>query len=362
MAGTAAQAIRHDSLQSRRPLGLRNAIRLALATVFIVWGAPALPREGAPVAVQRVAMIGFTVSDIERSTAFYADVLGFEKVADFRITGAAYDSLQGVFGSNARIVHMRLGEQTVELTEYISPPDGRPVPIPSRSNDLWFEHMAIVVSDMEKAYETLQRHGVRQISPEPQTIPASNVPAAGIKAIKFRDPDNHNLELLWFPPDKGDARWHRASNQLFLGIDHTAITIGDTAASLAFYRDLLGMKVAGGSLNIGLTQEYLDNLFGARVRVTGVLPAEAPPHVEFLQYETPPGGRPMPLDTAADDLWHWQTSLIVNDVQAAAEALRNAGVRFVSPEVTAVNDPRIGFSRAVMVRDPDGHAMRLVQP
>ena len=75
--------------------------------------------------------------------------------------------------------------------------------MPSRSNDLWFEHMAIVVSDMDKAYARCRQHGVRQISPEPQTIPASNVPAAGIKAIKFRDPDNHNLELLWFPDGQG---------------------------------------------------------------------------------------------------------------------------------------------------------------
>jgi catechol 2,3-dioxygenase-like lactoylglutathione lyase family enzyme len=245
--------------------------------------------------------------------------------------------------------------------QYVAPPDGRPIPVPSRSNDLWFEHMAIVVSDMNQAYETLQRLRVRQISPEPQTIPASNVPAAGIKAIKFRDPDDHDLELLWFPPDKGAARWHQAGNRLFLGIDHTAITIGDTAASLAFYRDQLGMKVAGGSLNVGSTQEYLDNVFGARVRVTAMVPADAPPHVEFLQYETPPGGRPMPPDTQANDLWHWQTTLLVDDVQAAADALRSAGVRFVSPDVATISETALGFSRAVMVRDPDGHAMRLVQ-
>ncbi|MFK9175271.1 VOC family protein, partial [Escherichia coli] len=77
-----------------------------------------------------------------------------------------------------------------------------------------------------------------------------------------------------------------------------------TEVSLAFYRDQLGMKVAGGSLNTGPTQEYLDNVFGARVRVTAMVPAEAPPHVEFLQYETPPGGRPMPPETQANDLWH----------------------------------------------------------
>lgn len=334
---------------------------VVLVLLCVVWLSPASARDAAPISVESVAMIGFTVSDMDRAVSFYADVLGFEKVADFRVGGALYDRLQGVFGSNARIVHIRLGEQTVELTQYIAPPDGRPIPVPSHSNDLWFEHLAIIVADMDKAYQVLQRHGVRQISPEPQTIPASNVAAAGIKAIKFRDPDNHNLELLWFPPEKGASAWHQPSNRLFLGVDHTAIAVGDTSASLAFYRDLLGMKVAGTSLNIGITQEYLDSVFGARVKVTGVAPAAAPPHVEFLQYETPPGGRPMPLDTAATDLWHWQTSLVVSDVQAAADVLRGAGTRFVSPDVTPASDPMLGFSRAVVVRDPDGHAMRLIQ-
>ena len=68
--------------------------------------------------VQRVAMIGFTVADIDRSVSFYSDVLSFEKVADFQVNGPPYDRLQGVFGSLARIVHMRLGEQIIELTQY----------------------------------------------------------------------------------------------------------------------------------------------------------------------------------------------------------------------------------------------------
>jgi catechol 2,3-dioxygenase-like lactoylglutathione lyase family enzyme len=338
-----------------------RAARVAFAMFCIACSATGFARADAGLAVQRVAMIGFTVSDMDRSVSFYSDVLSFEKVADFLTTGPLYDHLQGVFGSRVRIVHMRLGDQMIELTHYVAPPDGRPIPVPSHSNDLWFEHIAIVVRDMDQAYETLQRHRVRQISPEPQTFPASNVPAAGIRAIKFRDPDNHDLELLWFPPDKGAARWHQASNRLFLGIDHTAIAVGDTVTSLAFYRDQLGMKVAGGSLNIGPTQEYLDSVFGARVRVTAMVPADAPPHVEFLQYETPPGGRPMPPDTRANDLWHWQTTLLVDDVQTAADTLRAAGVRFVSPDVATISETALGFSRAVMVRDPDGHAMRLVQ-
>jgi catechol 2,3-dioxygenase-like lactoylglutathione lyase family enzyme len=166
----------------------------------------AVALEDTRIDVKRVAMIGFTVSDMDRSVAFYSAVLTFEKVADFRVNGASYDHLEGVFGTHMRIVHLRLGEQIVELTQYVSPPGGRPIPVPSRSNDLWFEHIAIVVSDMEKAYEVLQRHQVRRISPEPQTTPPSNVPAGGIKALKFRDPDNHDLELIWFPPGKEAAR------------------------------------------------------------------------------------------------------------------------------------------------------------
>lgn len=215
----------------RTPRIVSRVARGAFALLCLACSATAFPHDGAALTVQRVAMIGFTVSDMDRSVSFYSDVLSFETVADFQVTSPLYDHLQGVFGSRVRIVHMRLGDQIVELTQYIAPPDGRPIPVPSRSNDLWFEHMAIVVSDMDQAYQTLQRHQVRQISPEPQAIPASNVPAAGIKAIKFRDLDNHDLELLWFPPDKGAARWHQAGNRLFLGIDHTAITVRSPSAT-----------------------------------------------------------------------------------------------------------------------------------
>ena len=71
---------------------------------------------------------------------------------------------------------------------------------------------------------------------------ASNPNAGGIEAYYFRDPDGHALELVHFPPGKGDPRWQQPNDNLFLGIDHTAIGIENTAASLQFYRDLLGLK------------------------------------------------------------------------------------------------------------------------
>lgn len=310
--------------------------------------------------VQRIAMIGFTVSDLARSVAFFEHVLGFRQIAETRVSGAAYDMLNGLPASNMRIAHLKLGEQVLELTEHQSKA-GRSIPKHWRANDHWFQHVAIVVSDMAAAYERIRRHGVQMISIEPQTIPDWNVGAAGVKAVKFLDPDYHPLELLWFPADKGNPFWHRPADQLFLGIDHTAVTVSDTGQSLRFYRDLLGMKLGFQGVNSGITQELLDGVAEPRVHISTLLPQTSPPGVEFLHYENPGGGTPIPPDSSVVDLWHWQTSLVVADVVAAADTLRAGGVRFISSEVATVPNRELGFKMAAMVRDPDGHAMRLVQ-
>ena len=129
----------------------------------------------------------------------------------------------------------------------------------------------------------------------PQRLPETIPNAAGIRAFYFRDPDGHPLEVLQFPPDKGDPKWHAPSARLFLGIDHTAIVVADTRASLAFYRDVLGFRVAGESMNFGTEQEHLNNVPGARLRITG-LRAPSGPGVELLEYLAPRDGRPFPAD------------------------------------------------------------------
>jgi catechol 2,3-dioxygenase-like lactoylglutathione lyase family enzyme len=321
-------------------------------------------RDALPGEVQRVKMIGFTVANADSEVGFFTNVLQFEKIADFRVVGRAYDKMEGVFNANMRVVRLRLGEQIVELTEYVSPPTGRPIPVPSNSNDAWFEHIAIVVSDMDAAYKVLQDNKVRQISAYPITIPQTNPGAAGIQAIKFHDPEGHDLELLHFPSGKGDPSWQKPTNKQFLGISHTAMTVEGSEREVTFYRDLLGLQVGGVTLNSGETQEILDNLFNDTCLVTELMPVSAPAHIELLGYKTPPGGRPMPTDTTANDLWHWQTTLVTKDIAAVTDRLRKAGVRFVSPEVVTIPEEaqaQLGFKKAVMVRDPSGHAIRLVE-
>jgi catechol 2,3-dioxygenase-like lactoylglutathione lyase family enzyme len=305
--------------------------------------------------------IGMTVSDMDRSVAFYSDVLAFKPISDVEVDGPEYDQLWGVFGVRARVVRMQLGGQQLELIEFLAPPDVRPIPVPSYSNDLWFQHFAIVVRDMEAAWAQLRKYHVRQISPRPQTIPISNPAAAGIKAIKFRDPDGHNLELLWFPDGKGNPVWHKPTEELFLGIDHTAMTVRSTENSIKFYRDLLGLTVSGGTLNMGAEQEHLDSLPGARVRVIGLVPTIGPPGLEFLEYELPTAGRPIPLDSHPTDLWHWQTTVVIPDVEAAAAILRGTA-QLISSRVVTLPDKALGFTKGFQVRDPDGHAIQIISP
>jgi catechol 2,3-dioxygenase-like lactoylglutathione lyase family enzyme len=309
--------------------------------------------------VEQVGAIGMTVSDMDASIDFYSKVLSFEKVSDVEVTGDDYERLQGVFGLRMRVVRMKLGEEFIELTEYLAP-KGRPVPVDSRSNDRWFQHIAIITSDMDAAYALLRKNKVEHASTGPQRLPDWNKNAAGIKAFYFRDPDKHWLEILQFPPDKGDRKWQR-NDKLFLGIDHTAIVVADTESSLKFYRDALGLRVAGASENYGTEQEHLNNVFGARLRITSLRAAGGGPGIEFLEYLAPRVGRPAPGDARASDLFHWQTTLIVNTADVFARRLLAQNSRFVSPGVVTLSEKDLGFTKGVLAKDPDGHVMALLE-
>jgi catechol 2,3-dioxygenase-like lactoylglutathione lyase family enzyme len=300
-----------------------------------------------------------TVSDLDRAVEFYSKVLSFEKVSDTEVTGDEYERLQGVFGLRMRIARLKLGDEFIELTEYLAP-KGRPIPVDSRSHDRWFQHVAIIVSDMDRAYQLLRQHKVEHASAGPQRLPDWNRNAAGIQAFYFKDPDGHPLEILQFPAGKGDPKWHRASDKLFLGIDHTAIVVGDTETSLKFYRDVLGLRVAGESENYGLEQERLNNVFGARLRITG-LRAATGMGIEFLEYLAPRDGRPFPADERANDLVHRQTILVVRDVKTAAQQLLSGKYALVSSGVVGIPEGELGFRKGFLVRDPDGHVMQIVE-
>ncbi len=306
----------------------------------------------------RVETVGFTVSDMDTAIDFYTRILPFEKVSDNEVWGTEFEHLSSVFGSRVRIVDLKLGTEMLELTEYLTP-QGRPVPVDSRSNDRWFQHIAIIVSDMDKAYQILRSNKVRQASTAPQTLPAYITAAAGIRAFYFKDFDNHVLEILQFPDGKGPQKWHELAKtgKTFLGIDHTAIAVSDSDESLKFYRDTLGLTVAGTSDNYGPEQEHLNNVFGAKLHITGLRTKEDGIAVEFLEYVAPRDGRPYPNDSRSSDLWHWQTTFAAGNLAGLFQSYRP---EFISSGIVSVSAEKFGFSHAALIRDPDGHAVRLV--
>ncbi|MBE9113460.1 VOC family protein [Nodosilinea sp. LEGE 07298] len=301
--------------------------------------------------------VGFTVADMARSLDFYTQILPFQKISDQQLSGKAFEQLTGLSDITLRVVQFQLGDEILELTEYSS--EGKPIPADTRSNDRWFQHLAIVVSDMEKAHHQVQQHLVRNVSTQPQTLPQWNPDVAGIQAFYFQDPDGHFLELIQFPPDKGAAKWRQDSDDLFLGIDHTAIVVADTDTSLEFYQDTLGLALEQSIENYGQEHEHLSRVPGAHLKITRLNPSQGI-GVELLEYLAPQDGRPMPDDVRPNDIVHWQTTLVAKDVLALTAQTLTEPVSFDSSGVVTVPPDITGFKQAALVRDPDGHALRLV--
>lgn len=312
-----------------------------------------------------VVRIAMTVSNLARAVHFYTQILPFEVVQNnIDRRGEDVDRLFSIEHVSARVARLRLGKEEIELVEYPGS-RARPYAPNFRSNDQVFQHIAIIVSDIDRAFAILKANKVRAVSKMgPQRLPDWNKNAGGIRAFYFNDPDRHVVEILQFPPDKGDAKWH-ARRDLWLGIDHTAIVSTDTAASLRFYRDGLHLNVVGESLNYGVEQERLNAVTGVRLRITA-LRGNFGPGIELLEYLSPRDGVLFPADNRVTDLWHWHVYLVTPDLAAVvkrAAVARGYGANGTPPVITALRSTSTlpAASKAARVRDPDGHTLVLLQ-
>jgi len=247
--------------------------------------------------VQRLSRIDLVSSDPERLAAFY-EALGFTRLEPMRA------------GAETRL-RLRLGKERIDLVRPATP--GAPYPSSAPGWSPWFQHFAIVVSDMRPAYARLQAQaGWTPIS----TIGPVRLPetSGGVTAFKFRDPEGHPLELIAFPAARPDG------SDVFVGIDHSAISVADTPRSTQFYEGL-GLIRTGGSLNTGIEQARLDGIAEPIVEVTALSPTAPTPHLELLGYR----------------------------VDFAPEA------RHMDPNDIAATRLIFGETTPMMIRDPDGH-------
>ena len=257
----------------------------------------------------RLDRVALNVGNLADAIGFYEAALGF-RAGPIVEAGAATTAMLGA--RSVRASRLQRGAQILELTQ--CEPPGAPYPPDSNGNDLWFQHCALVTSDMRAAYARLCRHAFTPISQSgPQTLPG------GIAAFKFRDPDGHPLELIAFPsPDPRTAD----------GIDHSAISVADPARSIAFYA-ALGLAERSRQVNTGAAQDALDGLAGVSVDVIALAPESPAPHLELLGYRMP-HGRPATPSGPSDIT----SSRLVFGVAEPASA-------------------------GTLLRDPDGHGVVL---
>ena len=296
--------------------------------------------------IQAIAGFERTVADLGRTEAFYRDGLGFSRVGPIAPVPAAIDDAYGTAGFAAARLTMRLGAQTVAFLAF--DPPGAPYPDAPHATDPVFQHLAIPVRAMEAAFAHLSRLSPQAISRGgPQALPRS---AGGVAAYKFRDPDGHPLELISFPDGPAAERWREAAG-LFLGIDHSAITVTDLDRALAFYADSLGFSVVERGLNAGETQARLDGVPDPVVDVIALQPpARGTPHLELLHYRRPATDRPTPVPFVPHDRATTRFVFAVDDVAATLAAIRRAGY-----PVRASGDGTTAYAEG-----PDGHGLRLV--
>jgi catechol 2,3-dioxygenase-like lactoylglutathione lyase family enzyme len=301
---------------------------------------------------QRILRIGRNTADLERAVEFYCGALGFH-VNDAAPRDLPASTHTGdADGRRPHTARLLLGDQQIDLTEFAG---SAPYPMASGSADLWFQHCAIAVADMDVAYEQVIRKGAAPITRDgPQTLPAST---GSVSAFKFRDPDGHPLELIHFPPGAGDPAWQRAitdRRRPTLGIDHTAISVADVERSITFYAGL-GLRVTTRGVNRGIEQQRLDDLDGVEVDVVALRPADGRgPHLELLAYRTP-RGRAAP-NTTIRDVAADRVVLRLRDRHAAARNLTTSTVRLGATEATGLTNG-VGD---ILLRDPDGHWLVLV--
>jgi catechol 2,3-dioxygenase-like lactoylglutathione lyase family enzyme len=138
---------------------------------------------------------GITVSNLERSLAFWRDVLGFELSHTAHQKGELAQEITGVEGAEIKLAVLKTpGGHKVELLQYLAPPDRKCVDL--RPCDLGSVHVALLVDDLEAMLERIAASGWKAAG-KPQTL--TKGPNAGKRVVYVRDLDGTTIEFMELP-------------------------------------------------------------------------------------------------------------------------------------------------------------------
>jgi glyoxylase I family protein len=156
---------------------------------------------GATLEVRGFSHVCINVSDVERSLAFYRDVLGLRVIFDIALEGHGMEAVTGEAGARGRMVGCLVpgSRVTIELLGFghrAAPPQRSPPPAFGYSN------VALAVADLAAAWAALDAQGAR---------PSPPVEVGGVHMFFVRDPDGTPLELVEFPGGAGSSAEHNGA-------------------------------------------------------------------------------------------------------------------------------------------------------
>jgi glyoxylase I family protein len=137
---------------------------------------------------------GITVADLERSLAFWRDVLGFELSHRPHQTGELASEITGVPGAEISIAVLKGYGHKIELLEYLAPPERQRME--PRPCDVGSVHVAFTVDDLDAVLSTIAASGWKAVG-HPQTLKSG--PNAGKRVVYVRDPDGTTIEFMQPP-------------------------------------------------------------------------------------------------------------------------------------------------------------------
>ena len=137
---------------------------------------------------------GITVSNLERSLAFWQDVLGFELSHRAHHTGDLASEVTGVPGADISIAVLKGYGHKIELLEYLAPPDRKHIDL--RPCDVGSMHVAFTVDNLDAVLRMIAASGWKAAG-RPQTLKSG--PNAGKRVVYVRDPDGTIIELMQPP-------------------------------------------------------------------------------------------------------------------------------------------------------------------
>jgi len=140
---------------------------------------------------------GITVSNLERSLAFWRDVLGFEFSHSAHQKGERPEQITGVKGADLKLAVLKTPTgHKIELLEYYAPED-RKKDNALRPCDLGHVHVALIVDDLDAILQRIEASGWNAAG-QPQSLTSG--PNTGKRVVYVQDPDGTTIEFMQMPP------------------------------------------------------------------------------------------------------------------------------------------------------------------